>query len=223
MGEDYQYAISVNGFEATYQNLFGAVDWKKENRAIILPENLHQPDLQLPFQPNLKWAYTGGPHSGWGIGLPYAAIDFAPPSKTPGCDPSPHWAVVITDGVISRSDGGSVVLDLDGDGNSHTGWTIFYLHISPLEAPPVGTKVKTGDLIGHPSCVGGGSTGRNLHIARLYNGEWISAGRAIPLVLGGWKAVYGEKEYKGTLTKDGQILTSSNSGEWFSQLTAESQ
>jgi LasA protease len=221
VGEDYTYVISPNGFTTTYQQLFGMVDWNKESQVIILPENLQQPELRLPFQPNLKWAYTGGPHSGWGIGLPFAAIDFAPPAATPGCDPSPHWAIAAADGMVSRSDGGSVILDLDGDGNSHTGWTILYLHIATGDSAPVGKTIKTGDLIGHPSCVGGGSSGRNLHIARLYNGEWIPADGAIPMILGGWKALYGEKEYKGTLQKDGKTLTSSNSGEWFSQLTAD--
>ena len=222
VGEDYQYAISPNGFAATYQTLFGEFDWRTENGLIILPDNLQQPELMLPLQPDIKWAYTGGPHSGWGIGYPLAAIDFAPPSETPGCEPSPYWAVAAADGVIARSDGGSVVLDLDGDGNSHTGWTILYLHIAPAGAAAVGTKVKTGDRIGHPSCVGGGSSGRNLHIARLYNGEWIPAGGVIPLVLDGWKAINGEKEYNGTLEKENKILTSSNTGEWFSQITADS-
>lgn len=222
VGEDYQYAISPNGFTTTYQTLFGAFDWQTENRVIILPENLQQPDLILPIQPKLKWAYTGGPHSGWGTGYPLAAIDFAPPSEKHGCETSPYWAVSVADGVISRSDGGSVVLDLDGDGNSHTGWTVLYLHIAPEEAVAVGSRVKTGDNIGHPSCIGGGSTGRNLHIARLFNGEWIPADGVVPLVLDGWRASYGEKEYKGTLVKENNILTSSNTGEWFSQLTAAS-
>jgi LasA protease len=218
VGEDYQYAISSNGVSATYQQLFGVINWPIENKVILLPENLHQPELKLPIQPNLKWAYTGGPHSGWGVGYPYAAIDFAPPSVAPGCDPSPYWAVAAADGVIARSGGGSVVLDLDGDGNPHTGWVILYLHISPGDASSEGKTVKTGDLIGHPSCVGGSSSGRNLHIARLFNGEWIPAGGGIPMVLDGWTVSNGEKEYKGTLQKEGKNLISSSLGEWFSQI-----
>jgi murein DD-endopeptidase MepM/ murein hydrolase activator NlpD len=78
-------------------------------------------------------------------------------------------------GVIARSDEGSVVLDLDGDADETTGWTVLYLHIASEERIPVGTQVQTGDRIGHPSCEGGFSNATHVHIARRYNGEWIPA------------------------------------------------
>ncbi len=34
----------------------------------VIPENLEQPILQLPFESGVDWAFTGGPHGGWGDG-----------------------------------------------------------------------------------------------------------------------------------------------------------
>ncbi len=217
-GIELQQAYSGADFISTYENLFGEIDWESDSTYPLLPENLQQPPLDLPLQPKLKWAYTGGPHSGWGIGFPYSAIDFAPPSVSAGCDPSPYWVRSASTGIISRADNGSLVLDIDGDGKSQTGWTILYLHILAGENISTGSMIKKGDLLGHPSCLGGNSSGRNIHIARLYNGEWIPAGGIIPMNLSGWVVSYGEKEYKGSLTKNEIKLNSSSSGEWFSQL-----
>jgi hypothetical protein len=49
-----------------------------------------------------------------------------------------------------------------------------------------GTLVEQGDALGHPSCEGGRSTGKHVHLARKYNGEWIAADGPIPFVLSGW-------------------------------------
>ena len=46
-----------------------------------MPENLVQPELELPFRPGDTWYFTGGPHVGWGTGLRFAGIDFAPPGE----------------------------------------------------------------------------------------------------------------------------------------------
>jgi len=220
-GDEYTAAISQNGLVGTYQNLFGAPDWNAAAEAPLIPGDLKQPALRLPFLAGKKWAYTGGPHSGWGAGDPWAAIDFAPPSEVTGCDPSAQWAVAVADGVVARSGGGIVILDLDGDGEFQTGWTILYLHIFPDGSPQTGARLKTGDLVGHPSCAGGFSSGRNLHIARLYNGEWIPAGGTLAFNLDGWVAAGSDKEYQGTLTRDDQVVRSSNVGEYFSQLMAD--
>jgi LasA protease len=108
--------------------------------------------------------------------------------------------------VIARSGKGFVVLDLDGDGNEHTGWSIVYLHISTQEVIPQSSRVNTGDRLGHPSCEGGFSNGTHVHFARRYNGEWIpvtchfcaSDINAPPLVLSDWTFIgYVGQEYQG--------------------------
>jgi LasA protease len=220
-GQGYQEAVSANGLAQTYQTLFGAVDWGEDVEKAFMPGSLKQPDFSLPFLPGKKWAFTGGPHSGWGIGEPRSALDFAPPSDTAGCDASPEWAVAMAGGVVARSEGGMVVLDLDQDGNAQTGWTIFYFHILPGSAPRVGNLLKTGDRIGHPSCSGGNSSGRNVHIARLFNGEWIPAGGTLPFTMAGWVAAAAENEYQGTLTRGAQVVRSSNVGDGPSQIEAD--
>jgi len=219
-GKDYQAAVAPAGLLHTYQALFGGIDWSAASDTPLLPGNLRQPELTLPFHPGLRWALTGGPHSGWGVGDPLAALDFAPPSTQTGCDPSPQWATAVADGVVAHSADGLVVLDLDGDGNIQTGWTIQYLHIDQKTAPALGTHLKTGDLLGHPSCDGGHANGRNLHIARLYNGEWIPIGGAVPFVLDGWTAELGEKEYLGTLRRGDDVVTANPNGEWMSLIEA---
>ncbi len=217
-GEALSDALSPEGFTKTYYSLFGPIDWEADIKDELIPVNLQQPSFGNPLQSGLKWAYTGGPHSGWGSGTPYAAIDFAPPATTAGCDSSPYKVFSATDGVISLADDGFITVDLDGDGMSSTGWTINYVHLAPAKNFSIGERIQLGDALGYPSCLGGESTGRNVHIARRYNGEWIPVDGVIPLDLDGWRAFNGEKEYKGTLTKGNITLRSSNVGEWFSQM-----
>jgi len=64
----------------------------------------------------------------------------------------------------------------------------------------VGTLVKAGDHIGHPSCEGGVSQGTHVHFVRKYNGEWIAADGAIPFVLDGWVSRGLGQEYDGLMT-----------------------
>ncbi len=40
-----------------------------------------------------------------------------------------EWATAAAPGIVARSELGTVVLDLDGDGDERTGWVIFYFHI----------------------------------------------------------------------------------------------
>jgi murein DD-endopeptidase MepM/ murein hydrolase activator NlpD len=201
---DYAKAISSEGFAKVYRDLFGD-PWQADKPHI--PGSLTQPEFSLPFEPGYTWAYTGGPHTGWGIGEPYAAVDFAPPSVTQGCQPSSAWVVAMAPGVVARSETGIVVLDLDGDGDERTGWDIFYLHIGTQERAPAGATLKRGDPIGHPSCEGGESTGTHVHIARKYNGEWIPADSALPLTLDGWVAHSSGEAYQGTLTHFSEVVT----------------
>lgn len=201
----YYQAISSEGLAKTYLELFGD-PW--DNVQPHIPGSLQQPPFNLPFQNGKIWAYTGGPHNAWGEeASPLAAIDFAPPSVMGGCIATDEWATAVADGVIVRTGTGIAVLDLDGDGDEHTGWVVFYLHLQIGSTPPVGARLKTGDIIGHPSCDGGVSTGTHIHIARKYNGEWILADGPLAFNLEGWLAKNGSEPYQGTLTRNNQTLS----------------
>jgi murein DD-endopeptidase MepM/ murein hydrolase activator NlpD len=124
-------------------------------------------------------------------------------------------------GLVARAGHGVVVVDLDGDSFEQTGWAIVYLHIGTQDRVSVGDWVETGDLIGHPSCEGGHATGTHVHMARKYNGEWMAADGAIPLVLTGWQVHAGTAPYKGTLTRDGETVTASTVGNFESNITRD--
>jgi LasA protease len=210
--ETYLQTVSQEGLARTYTALFGD-PWLDVNP--IMPGDLRQPPLRFPFLPGKVWAFTGGPHTNWGVGAPWTSLDFAPPAEASGCLPTKLWATAMADGVIARTDVGIVVLDLDGDGNERTGWVIFYLHMAAEDRVTVGMQVKAGDPIGHPSCEGGEATGTHVHIARKYNGEWIPADGTLAFNLEGWIAHNGDEAYLGTLRRDTQVITActcSNAG-----------
>jgi LysM repeat protein len=200
----WRQVVSPEGFIQTYQQLYGyPFDWSVEP---LVPAGLSQPALQLPFEPGVRWTFTGGPHGGWDGGSAWSAVDFAPPKEEFGCITNDEWVVAMADGMVVRSDHGAVVQDLDGDGHEETGWTIFYLHIESRDRVPLGTSLSAGDRIGHPSCEGGVSTGTHVHIARRYNGEWIAVNSAIPFVMDGWLVVDDGQLYGGYLQKGEQII-----------------
>jgi murein DD-endopeptidase MepM/ murein hydrolase activator NlpD len=201
---DWTKAVSQVGFSLTYGALFG----NPFRRAVepLVPPDLVQPTLQLPFEPGKEWSYTGGPHAAWDVGSAWAALDFAPPGNALGCVPSDEWVVASAPGLVVRSVDGAVLVDLDGDGYEQTGWVLFYMHIESRDRVPVGTQLKSGDRIGHPSCEGGVSQGTHAHFARKYNGEWIAADGPIPFVLDGWVSQGLGAEYDGTLTRAGMTL-----------------
>src|SRR5271157_4668494 len=182
---DWLTSVSADGFIKTYQDLFGyPFDYTIDP---LIPPNLTQPTLQLPFEKGKIWSFTGGPHPGWDEGSAWAALDFAPPGDALGCVQSDEWVVASTDGLIVRSGNGAVVQDLDGDGFEQTGWTILYMHIETRDRVPSGSYLHAGDRIGHPSCEGGVATGTHVHLARRYNGEWIPADGPLPLYwMGGY-------------------------------------
>jgi len=200
----FEKAIAPDGFIQTYQALFGD-PWAQD--APHIPGSLEQPPFYLPFEKGLIWAYTGGPHTAWGTGAPLAAIDFAPPLTTSGCESTSQWATAVADGVVARSATGEVVLDLDGDGDERTGWNIYYLHVATDGRAQLGALLKAGDPVGHPSCEGGVSTGTHVHIARKYNGEWVPAEGVLAFNLEGWIVQNGSQPYLGTLARNSQVVT----------------
>lgn len=215
----YNYAISGSGLAKTYLELFGD-PW--QNITPHIEGSLKQPPLSLPFAMGRSWAFTGGPHTGWGNGYPLSALDFAPPSVVGGCAEAEDPAVAIADGVIVRTGDAVAMLDLDGDGDERTGWVILYLHLANVSLPQVGKVLKLGDPIGMPSCDGGRATGSHVHIARKYNGEWIPAEGVLAFNLEGWVAKNGDVPYDGTLTKLGRSIRACVCSDQNSQIRASS-
>lgn len=200
----WEYAISPDGLFATYNDLFGyPFDYAIEP---LIPPGIHQPKMQLPFESEKEWYYTGGPHGGWGDGSAWAALDFAPPAEALGCIPSDEWVVALADGLIISAENGAVIQDLDGDNLEQTGWSILYMHVEKRERVSSGTYVKAGERIGHPSCEGGFSSGTHVHIARRYNGEWIPADQELPFILDGWVSRGIGQAYDGYLERDGKSI-----------------
>jgi murein DD-endopeptidase MepM/ murein hydrolase activator NlpD len=218
-GDKYSHAISPDGLYKTYITFFGD-PWKETFD--LIPGSLQQPELSLPFPLDQTWNYTGGPHTGWGTGAPFSALDFAPPAEQSGCVPAKpeNFATAIADGLVVRSGQDGVALDLDRDGDERTGWVIYYLHLATEQRAPLGSDLKAGDMIGYPSCEGGRSTGTHVHIARKYNGEWILADSPLPFVLSGWVPHNGLEVYKGTLTKGGLTVIACECGDAYTAISA---
>ncbi|RPJ29366.1 MAG: LysM peptidoglycan-binding domain-containing protein [Chloroflexi bacterium] len=219
-GDKYFASIGPEGLVRVYQTFFGD-PWS--DPVIVLPGSLQQPELQFPFVKGQLWAYTGGPHTGWGSGEPFTAIDFAPASETSGCYivESDKYATAMADGLVLRSDIDGTVIDLDKDGDERTGWVLFYLHLATNGRVPLGREVKMGEPIGYPSCEGGRVTGTHVHIARKYNGEWILADGPLAFNLEGWVAHNGSQVYKGTLTRGAAIITACECSDYQSQVISD--
>jgi LasA protease len=195
--------VTAGGFYDTFTLLFGnPFDYAIEP---LIPSNLLQPRLLLPFAAGEVWSFTGGPHLAWDFGTPYGAMDFAPPGEAKGCVEVDNWVTAVADGVVTRTGDGVVMEDLDGDGNEGSGWDILYMHIETRDRVSPGTHLHAGDKVGHPSCEGGQSTGTHVHLARKFNGEWISAIGAHPFNLSGWISDGTGEEYVGTLTRNGEV------------------
>lgn len=200
----WDYDVGELGFFRTYNELFGyPFDY---DIASLLPPNLTQPPMRLPFQDGTVWSYTGGPHGGWDAGSGWAALDFAPPGEALGCVSSDAWVVAVANGFIVRAENGAVIQDLDNDGYEQTGWTVLYMHIETRDRVQPNTYVYAGEIIGHPSCEGGFSNGTHLHLARRYNGEWIPADGTIPFNLDGWVSSGNGIEYDGYLTRGDIVM-----------------
>lgn len=208
-----------DNFSTIFVSMYGDLWQRAQTVEPLLPVNLTQPEMILPFLPGHTWSFTGGPHSAWGTDSAIAALDFAPSSVVSGCTDSDDWVTAVAGGVVVRTDTGVVILDLDGDGYEQTGWNILYLHIKTDGKVKEGTIVQQGDLIGHPSCEGGSATGTHVHIARKYNGEWVLADGALPFTLSGWQVIAGTKQYQGKLIKDDQVVEACDCGSFETRIT----
>ncbi len=200
--ETWAEATGESGLMATYQQLFGdPADYALD--APLVPSNLTQPEMGLPWREGQGFYFTAGPHIAYVDGSAWAAIDFGPPDVLGSCYFSNEPNTAVADGTILVARQGEVQLDLDGDGQIQTGWVVLYLHVAldvdiPLQ---VGQNVKTGDVVGYASCEGGEANSSHLHVARRYNGEWIEAGGPIPFDLSGWVVQPNRIPYDGVMRK----------------------
>ena len=206
------------GFVTRYGTMFGDFNQRDQEWGPIYTSDLSQPDFLLPFQPEVPWNFTSGPHPPWRLTGALAALDFAP-SGSIDCEPVGEWVTAVATSLVVRSANGVVALDLDRDGQEQTGWVVVYIHIAIQDRVETGTLVTAGSPIGHPSCEGGPSTGTHAHIARKYNGEWIPAGGPVPFEMGGWTVKNLDEPYQGYLIKDDQIIIANRFGTHESQMS----
>ncbi len=218
--ERERWQMAVEGtFAGLYNDMFGDSWQRSQAVEPLIPQNLQQPELILPFETNTVWSLTSGPHPAWEVDGAQAALDFAPSTGISGCVETDAWVLAVADGLVVRSEFGAVVQDLSGDGNEQTGWSILYMHIHSEGRAALGTYLNAGDRVGHPSCEGGRANGTHLHIARKYNGEWVAAGGLLPFVMSGWTAHSGRNPYEGSLTRGKRTVYASPYGSAISQLT----
>ena len=198
-GSSYEAASAGDGLMATYTRLFGE-PWPYQ--VPLFGSGVSQPSMSLPFSLDHPWLFTGGPHGAWGPESGWAAVDFAPKWDRDRRT-SDNEVIAVADAVVARIEPGVVVLDLDGDGHESTGWAVLYLHVIPSDRIAVGSVLNQGELVGYASEVGGVTHGLHLHLARKYNGEWISADGPLPMELGGWRVRAGAEPYQGVLFREG--------------------
>ena len=207
---DWQTALyGEDNFIDLYHEMFGN-PWDQDEP--LLPDGLSQPALELPFRAGEPWSFSGGPHFSWNTGSPRGALDFSPVTGEATCAVSRAWATAAAPGVIARAANNVVALDLDGDGNEQTGWVLIYVHLANQEMVLAGSKVALNDPLGHPSCERGQSTGKHVHLARKYNGEWLPPENPLPFTLSGWLVRAGERNYQGELVKGDQVVSANPSG-----------
>jgi LasA protease len=201
-----------DSFLALYRAMFGDFWARAASSGPLFPEGLSQPALELPFAPGESWSLTGGPHRSWNTGSPLGALDFSPITGEGICAVSSAWATAVAPGVIVRAGHNVVALDLDGDGREQTGWVVVYLHLAREGLIAAGAHVAQDAPLGHPSCEGGAATGKHVHLALKYNGEWLATNGPLPMVLGGWRVIPGERIYEGELVNGSQIVKANPGG-----------
>ncbi len=144
--QDWEQALDPQaGFLSLYREMFGDYQERAAGVEPVVPPEVRQPELILPFEPGRLWSFTSGPHKAWEKEGSWAALDFAPASQQTGCLPTDAWVVAVGDGPVVRVGSGLVVQDLDGetpsDGREATGWAIVYMHIASQGRVAAGTRL----------------------------------------------------------------------------------
>ncbi|MFQ5577595.1 MAG: LysM peptidoglycan-binding domain-containing protein, partial [Anaerolineae bacterium] len=197
--DTWQTETGPDGFIQTYRRLFG----DPFARAVepLVPVDLAQPPLSLPWEAGSAFYYTGGPHAAYADGSAWAAVDFGPPDVLGSCYYSQAYLTAAAAGTLILGRTGETYLDLDGDGSLQTGWVLLYLHMVAKDNLASGQTVAAGTPLGYASCEGGLANSSHLHFARRYNGEWMAAAGPVPMVLSGWQVKAGLGQYEGGLVR----------------------
>jgi len=203
--------VQPDGFMQTYRDLFG--DPFAVAIEPLVPINLTQPEMKLPWQAGKTFYYSGGPHAAYGDGSAWAAIDFGPPDVLGSCYYSGEYTTAAAGGQVLLDRPGVIYQDLDSDegpadGNLQTGWALLYLHVVVVDGLTSGQKVQAGTPLGYASCEGGLANATHLHFARRYNGEWMAADGPVPMILSGWQVKAGLGQYEGQIVRDGIVKES---------------
>ena len=202
----WQELSGLDGFMTLYQRMFGDPWVRAAAVEPLIPIDLSQPELELPFPVGEFWSFTSGPHWDWNYGTPRGALDFAPANMEARCEVSKQWATASAAGVIVRAANHAVAIDLDGDGLEQTGWVLVYFHLAGEGLIQPGRWVQANEPLGHPSCEGGNATGSHVHLARKYNGEWLPAEGLAPFVLSGYLVRGTGTNYLGELVKGDIVI-----------------
>ncbi len=205
--DTWQNLIGNDGFSATYRKLFG--DPNQFAIEPLIPPDLKQPPLRVPWGDGEMWYYTGGPHSGWGDQAAWAAVDFSPRDTPGSCIASRLWTIASASGKIIRAEHGRVIESLNNNDFQGKGWTLMYMHMATIGRVTAGTSVNTGDHIGHPSCEGGTAEASHVHFARLYNGQWMDP-TTLPFIVSGWAITSLDQEYEGNMTRNTETRPACN-------------
>lgn len=205
-GTSAVWSAELQKFFRLHTEFFG--DPKVTAAEPLLPGDLYQPYLILPFSLGQSWCFSYGPHGAWDSKGPAAAVDFAPPQYEYS-GPLSRMVLASAPGCVVRSEENTLVLDLDCDGSERTGWNIFYYHLAEEGRARENSRVSQGQKIGYASCEGGVCSGVHVHMARKYNGEWILADGPIPFVLSGWYLTADEAAEGWVYSRGGRTVIAS--------------
>ncbi|HEY5639261.1 MAG TPA: M23 family metallopeptidase [Dehalococcoidia bacterium] len=179
--------------------------------------------FRLPWSTDEAWFFLGGPHCDSSAdicpsGTPRYALDFAPRAPLTGflCDPSgndQYWVTAAAGGVVRIAD--RSLVEVEHPDGTRTGY--YHLRSSSMAVSP-GDTVDAGAPLGNPSCEhrrGGTVPGPHVHFyvcsgagpADACLDDRASLLAAEGRTLSGWRIEAGDKNYAGTLERDGEIRT----------------
>lgn len=199
---DVQLAAWERTLAATYGRYFGSL-WagRLAARRPAAADYNALPSLELPWNGDGIWYFTGGPHNFDGSNrLPLSGVDFQPVGYG-GCNPPvarEQWVVAAAGGRTVGYQSWWLKLDHDFDGDVMSGWQTVYGHLAHGVAP--GLYITPGQRLGNPSCYGGFASGVHVHFGVKFENVWQPV---MDISLSGWHFERGEEAYEGWMVRPG--------------------